>query len=265
MFCVRYFLITIFISSFQLQETVCQDIIHKEDGSKVDAKILAIKDSSIVYMKWNDQDSILYETPKRLINSIRFAKVGEQKQKTSHYIPYSQNIKSGVTSLFQHTLQAGYERKFFSKFWVEATLHRHIHISFIDSELQDVDGWGVDFGIKYYPFAGNAKNDIKNMNYLSRFYLKGILHYTDRFQIDFGEIYEYTAILGGLQLGYTYSLSDRINLDLFTGVHFESGDATISPIDGRFVIPTRLTVDEGNFFGDENVVFSLGIKMGYFF
>jgi hypothetical protein len=259
----------LFILAIQFQ-TTAQDIIIKNDGAIIEAKIVTIRDSSIIYYKWLDQDSIIYEIPKWLIDHIKFSGSNlDASQKVERSIQLGapmQNIKLGVSSIIQHTFQLGYERMIAVRWALEGTLYRHTHIGFIDDILFDVDGWGVDIGVKYYLFRNKyIDSSQKSKSLLNGPYLKGLVYYTDRIEFNFSEISDYQAWVSGLQIGHEFSNNYGFNFDVFFGTHLASGKNTISPIDGRFQIPGKLDLAESNYLSVKNFIFSVGVKFGYSF
>jgi hypothetical protein len=250
--------------------TNAQDIIIKKDGEVIHAKIVIIRDSSIIYYKWLDQDSIIFETPKWLIDHVSFSEINsDASQKVERSIEQGApigNIKLGVSSIIQHTIQLGYERMIAVHWALEGTIHRHAHIGFIDDNLFDVDGWGIDFGVKYFILRNKyIDSSQRSKSLLNGPYLKGMVYFTDRIEFNFSEISDYQAWISGIQLGHEFSNKYGFNLDTYFGFHLASGKNTISPIDGRFQIPGKLDLSESNYINVKNFIFSAGLKLGYYF
>lgn len=229
-----------------------------------------MNENAVVYHRWNDPDSILFETPKSLIEQIRFSNWEKEQSKIVGWSFWEgqpkQNIKIGISSILQHSFQFGYERLISTKFAVETTLHQHHFVGFLDSGLRGVEGWGFDVGVKYYLFRKPViSENYKMKSLLSGTYIKTLIYYSSRKEIDFFEINDSEVTAGGIQIGREFSNDKGFNFDAFIGAHLFAGNNNITPIDGRFTIPGKLNLSESEYRGDGRFAYSFGIKLGYYF
>lgn len=251
-----------------------QDIIIKKNGKKIWAKIIEINNNQIKYYEYTDQGGLIFTMDRAVIREIEFESGADYQEEApgedpSYYVDDKQwAAKLNFMGFANNTLQIAIEKSLSPGSSIEGSLK----IFGVGIDESSDWGGGVGFNIGYKVTTGSLfqGNSYRPKHLLHGGYMRPNLGVNyrnveyfvwDGFQSNLRNK-GLTNFHAGIDIGKQWIFNNQLSLDVYTGFHyFGTTGRDVSPGD-------RIYVDDiqaGDIFGEENVAFAFGLKIGVLF
>lgn len=223
----------VLLSLFSLQMAQAQDIIHKKNKKKIEAKVIEVGVDEIKYVLFEDQDGVVYVVDKTAIAKIEFATGNTEVYIDDFSNPdfYEGQKKNAIkmnflSPLFGHT-QLAYERNLYPGQSIE------ISLGFIGlgRDDRDINPAGFYSGVSYKFFhkplffrRGTRYSHLLSGSYIRPEVSFGFYNYDNRRDNGNSNISRDSRSFGALMLnfGKQFVFSDIFLLDYYVGLGYSA-------------------------------------------
>lgn len=271
-------------------EMKAQDIIHRNNGKKIESKIIEINSNEIKYKDFYNQDGPIYTLDKKFINQIVFQNGTIEKYDEKFYDKedaewYADNKKNALKlnflSPFSGYTELGYEHNIKVGQAYELSLGiiglgKSSYLDYYENIKYDQKGFFVSAGYKFSnmpSFFIFGKPRQKHLFHGS--YIKPILYFgtysenaliTDNLTTSIQRRNTTFASLN-IEFGKQWEFANRILFDVYIGGGYGIDNAKQNYIDNGVVLPADYSFNYANVRTGTSPGFSItyGAKIGYLF
>lgn len=271
-------------------EMKAQDIIHRNNGKKIESKIIEINSNEIKYKDFYNQDGPIYTLDKKFINQIVFQNGTIEKYDEKFYDKedaewYADNKKNALKlnflSPFSGYTELGYEHNVKVGQAYELSLGiiglgKSSYLDYYENIKYDQKGFFVSAGYKFSnmpSFFIFGKPRQKHLFHGS--YIKPILYFgtysenaliTDNLTTSIQRRNTTFASLN-IEFGKQWEFANRILFDIYIGGGYGIDNAKQNYIDNGVVLPADYSFNYANLRTGTSPGFSItyGAKIGYLF
>lgn len=271
-------------------EMKAQDIIHRNNGKKIESKIIEINSNEIKYKDFYNQDGPIYTLDKKFINQIVFQNGTIEKYDEKFYDKedaewYADNKKNALKlnflSPFSGYTELGYEHNIKVGQAYELSLGiiglgKSSYLDYYENIKYDQKGFFVSAGYKFSnmpSFFIFGKPRQKHLFHGS--YIKPILYFgtysenaliTDNLTTSIQRRNTTFASLN-IEFGKQWEFANRILFDIYIGGGYGIDNAKQNYIDNGVVLPADYSFNYANLRTGTSPGFSItyGAKIGYLF
>jgi len=262
------------------------DLIITTDGKAIECDIVSITSELVEYRTYNDKGIKMEVIPRNFVSevikrsSFEEEKVLKRKKETKPHLKsfselsdaHRNNIKTSFTGFGNGSIVLGYERALNLRLRAEVLFHAHGAGLMPSNEVKT--GLGAELGIKFKLKAPQVDEELYDNHYLEGSYFKfgfGIGSVNEQIENPNNSFIKFENVNrdyyhAGVDLGYQWVFVNRITMDVFMGVGYFGGSFE-KTVNENGVLRTEevIEVEDGDLYGDNNLVLSTGLRIGYLF
>lgn len=248
-----------------------QDVIIKKDGKKMKVIIKEVSDTEIKYVDYRDVEGVVFVMDRALIREIKFSygeKIKEEgpNQDRAYYVDdRNQNIKLNFTAIANNFTILTYERVIDPSSSWEVSLK--IPGLGVNNNFDNLSGIGFSAGYKLKIGSVFKRDGYRPKHISEGGYFRLLAGYTFTKEEGNRANFEDTNSSAhfGIEVGKQWIVSNRAAFDLYAGFHYFGGSNKFQSNGATFDNPGSSELIGGDIYGDSNIAFSIGFRIGGLF
>lgn len=254
---------------FSLTAIHAQDVIIKNDGTKMSVTIKEVGEKTIKYVDPRDPNSIVFTIDKALVKEVKFSygknmEVKNPETNTTYFADDKiNNFTLNFIAISGNTLALGYERaiKPGQSFFTEAKIYG---AGIKADREKNRSGFGLDIAYRLKIKSLFNANDYRPDHLLQGSYFSPVLGFStgtfeyknDVYDDASYRKYDHSIVHFGIQYGKEWILQNTLSIDASVGFHYYVGSAEQNE---KNFEPIRL----GNMLGNQNKLFAFNLRIGF--